>query len=304
MRTFRVFLVMCALVTAYASHAQHAFPALSGRVVDVAGVLNAVTATTLTEQLKAHESQSSNQIVVATVASLDGYDIADYGVQLARYWGLGTTENNNGVLLLIAPTERAVRIEVGYGLEGALPDALAGDIIRKRILPAFREGDYNAGASAGVRAIIQAIDGEYAFDPNAAATGKRGAAEHLQALIPLLFISIIFVAEAAKRHFNSFRTSKAVVPASFAGLLGLVISENPLIAIAVALGVFGLIFFSAKPLRRRPRGATFHDASKPEAYREHNNVSTRPSGLGGGRNSGGVSGRGGSFGGGGASGNW
>jgi len=137
------------------------FPELFGRVVDQAKVLSASTRSQLKSMLKAHEKASSNQIIVVTLKSLQGYDISDLGYQLGRHWGIGQEERNNGVLLIIAQEERKVRIEVGYGLEGNLTDALSHNIIQTQILPKFRQGGYNSGAVAGVEAIIKAIDGTY-----------------------------------------------------------------------------------------------------------------------------------------------
>lgn len=141
--------------------AEVAFPALTGRVVDLAGILTADEHEQLVAQLTEHERQTSNQLVVVTVPTLDGLSIEEYGYQLGRHWGIGTREHSNGVLLILALQERKVRIEVGYGLEGALPDAIAANIIQTRILPHFKQGDMAAGVSAGVSAILQAVQGEY-----------------------------------------------------------------------------------------------------------------------------------------------
>ncbi len=118
-----------------------AFPPLSGRVVDEAALMSRKQAHQLTQQLAAFEKRSGIQLVVVSIDSLDGETIEEYGYQLGRHWGIGQKGKNNGVLLLIAQDERKVRIEVGYGLEGALPDAIAANIIQTRILPAFKRGD-------------------------------------------------------------------------------------------------------------------------------------------------------------------
>lgn len=134
--------------------AQPQFPALTGRVVDNAELLSPEAEARLTAKLEALESQSQRQLVVATIPDLQGYDIADYGYQLGRFWGLGDEARNDGALLLVAPNDRKVRIEVGYGLEGYLTDALSSLIIQNQILPAFRNGDFPGGIEAGTDAII------------------------------------------------------------------------------------------------------------------------------------------------------
>lgn len=137
------------------------FPPLSGRVVDAAVVLGAAEERRLTEKLARHESETSNQVVVVTLPSLQGTTIEDFGYQLGRHWGIGQEGRDNGVLLIVAPSERKVRIEVGYGLEGDLPDAIAKTIIEQEILPAFRSGDLPGGIAAGADAILAAIAGTY-----------------------------------------------------------------------------------------------------------------------------------------------
>ena len=137
------------------------FPALSGRVVDEAGLLTPAQTQSLTQALATAEQNTSNQLVVVTLPDLQGYDIADYGYQLGREWGIGSKENDNGVLLIVAPNDRKVRIEVGYGLEGVLTDALSSVIVQQEILPAFRQGQFYGGIQAGVTSIQAAIKGEY-----------------------------------------------------------------------------------------------------------------------------------------------
>lgn len=149
-------LLLCA-----AASAAPGFPPLSGRVVDQAGLLAPRAAQELTARLAAHERRSGQQVVVVTLNSLQGHDIADYGYQLGRHWGIGQQGEDNGVLLIVAPEERQVRIEVGYGLEGALPDAIAHDIIQNVILPRFRAGDMQGGIVAGAEAVLQALEGSY-----------------------------------------------------------------------------------------------------------------------------------------------
>ncbi|MGY3892624.1 TPM domain-containing protein [Aeromonas enterica] len=161
------------------------FPVLSGRVVDEASLMSRKQAHQLTQQLAAFEQRSGIQLVVVSIDTLAGDTIEEYGYQLGRHWGIGQKGKDNGVLLLIAQDERKVRIEVGYGLEGALPDAIAANIIQTRILPAFKRGDMVAGVVAGSQAIMQALAGEYKPVDNASKKEKLGG--------PWLFILMVIV---------------------------------------------------------------------------------------------------------------
>jgi uncharacterized protein len=143
-----------------ASAAEPAFPALTGRVVDEAHILDAAARSEIERKLASFETKSGRQIVVATLPSLQGYEIEDYGYRLGRQWGIGQKGSNNGALLIVAPNERRVRIEVGYGLEGTLTDAVSRLIIENGILPRFRAGDFTGGIQRGVDDIIQVLSGD------------------------------------------------------------------------------------------------------------------------------------------------
>ncbi len=130
------------------------FPPLTGRVVDNAGLLSPQAEQTLTAELAELETKTGRQMVVATLPDLGGYEIEDYGYQLGRAWGIGDKTRNDGVLLLVAPNDRKVRIEVGYGLAGFLTAALSSVIIQTKILPAFRSGKMEEGVVAGAQAVI------------------------------------------------------------------------------------------------------------------------------------------------------
>lgn len=136
-------------------------PALTGRVVDAAGVLDDATISSLTTQLQNYESMTTNQVMVVTLPDLKGYPIEDWGLALGRGWGIGRKGKDNGVILIVAPHDRQLRIEVGYGLEGVLPDATADRIIRNEIIPRFKAGDIPGGIAVGTNAILQAISGTY-----------------------------------------------------------------------------------------------------------------------------------------------
>lgn len=160
-RLARTWAVMLAVVLALLSTQAFAqdFPVLSGRVVDTAGMMTRAQAEALQTRLATHEASSSDQVVVATVPNLQGYEIADFANRLARHWGIGRDGENNGVLLLVARDERQVRIEVGYGLEGTLTDALSRIVIENDILPRFRSGDFAGGIDAGADAIVSILSG-------------------------------------------------------------------------------------------------------------------------------------------------
>jgi uncharacterized protein len=149
-----------ALVALAAPAAAQTFPALTGRVVDDAGMLSEGTRAVLTRELAELEAKTTHQLVVVTVKSLQGRSIEDYGVRLGRAWQIGQKGRNNGVLLIVAPNERKVRIEVGYGLEGELTDAVAKLIIEERILPNFRQGNMVGGIVGGTEEIIQVLSGD------------------------------------------------------------------------------------------------------------------------------------------------
>ncbi len=157
MRHFAILFAGVAMLFANPAIAQE-FPELTGRVVDNANIIPDAEEAALAAKLEALEMQSERQLVVVTLPSLQGYDIADYGYQLGREWGLGDVERNDGAILIVAPTERKVRIEVGYGLEPVLTDGLSALIVQQQILPRFREGDFPGGIEVGTDSIIQQLE--------------------------------------------------------------------------------------------------------------------------------------------------
>ena len=135
-------------------------PELTGRVVDSANLLTAADRAALETELAAIEEKSTDQVVVVTVPSLQGYPIEEFGYRLGRKWGIGQKGKDNGVLLIVAPNERKVRIEVGRRLEPLLPDGRTGSIISRDIVPTFRRGDFAGGIKAGVSQIKAALYGD------------------------------------------------------------------------------------------------------------------------------------------------
>jgi uncharacterized protein len=169
---FGAILALLVALIATAALAAPTFPALSGRVVDDAHVLSAQTAADLDTKLADLETKTGRQLVVVTLPSLQGYDIEDYGYQLGRAWGIGQKGQNNGVLFIVAPAEHKVRIEVGYGLEPILTDALSSVILQEQVLPRFRSGDVSGGVVAGTDAIIKQLSLD---EPTAQATAQAAA---------------------------------------------------------------------------------------------------------------------------------
>ncbi len=152
--------VLLALCLGAASACAFDFPPLTGRVVDQANVISGDVRSDIEAESKGLEDKSGTQLVVATVNSLEGSDIETYANQLFRGWKLGQAQKNNGVLLLVAPSEHKVRIEVGYGLEGTLTDALSSVIISSAIIPRFKTGDFSGGIEHGVDGIIGVLEGD------------------------------------------------------------------------------------------------------------------------------------------------
>jgi uncharacterized protein len=276
MRIFRALLLMLALFSAASALAQ-TFPKLTGRVVDQADLLQPEQEADLTSKLAALEAQSGRQLVVATVRSLEGRPIEDYGYRLGRAWGIGDEQKDDGVILLVAPNERKVRIETGYGARVFLTDAVSSVIIRNAITPRFKAGDFAGGINGGVQAISQMMT----LPP---AEAQRRAAE-------------IGVNEAARaRSGGEFNFFPVVIP-----MIIIFFVVMPMLRRATG----------GKRYRSRRSGAGDNLGIILWGLSEVARASSRGGGGGfggwgggGGFGGGGFSGGGGSFGGGGASGSW
>ncbi len=287
----RISLCLACLLVIY-THAFAApnFPTLSSRVVDQANVLSPSTEVKLKNILEAHENETTNQIVVVTLNTLDGYEIADYGYQLGRHWGIGQAEKNNGALLIIAPNERKVRIEVGYGLEGTLTDGLSSYIINQELVPYFKTGDYDTGTQNGISAMLQALQynsNEYNSHRQSPVRGKGEATifSIFPIFVMLLIFGEIFSSLGKGSFFRSLSTS------SFFGLLAWAISTSLLISAGVFVVVFLIAMFGKTG---GDSGGSSGGVYFPGSF----------GGSSGGFGGGGFGGGGGSFGGGGASGGW
>jgi uncharacterized protein len=180
------FLAVIGMGLAFA--AEPSFPALTGRIVDDAHLLDGNARASVEQKLADLETKTGRQLVVVTLPSLQGYEIEDYGYRLGRAWGIGQKGTNNGALLIVAPKEHAVRIEVGYGLEGTLTDAVSRLIIENAILPRFRVNDFSGGIQRGVDDIVQALTGDAEDFKRRAAQNDNAPAgvEGLKRFLPIL----------------------------------------------------------------------------------------------------------------------
>jgi uncharacterized protein len=195
------------------------FPPLTGRVVDDAHVLSPEVQADLTAKLAALETKTGRQLVVVTLPSLQGYDIQDYGYQLGRAWGIGQKDKDTGVLFIVAPSEKKVRIEVGYGLEPVLTDALSGVILQEQVLPKFRSGDVAGGVAAGTDALVQQLG----LDPttaqaNAVQAERAPPRRHHEGLGAVVsFLLVIFVLSAVFRGGRRGGGMGWILPLMFLG---------------------------------------------------------------------------------------
>jgi uncharacterized protein len=182
--------------------ADPAIPPLTGRVVDAAHVLDDWTRNQIGGELASFETSSGIQLVVVTLPDLGGDTIEDWGLALGRSWGIGQKGKSNGALLIVAPKDRQLRIEVGYGLEGELPDATADAIIRKVIVPRFRGGDMPGGIRAGVDAIIVGLGGkvEGVSAPAEILSSDSSLTQAMSVFFPfVIFIAVIILINRRRR---------------------------------------------------------------------------------------------------------
>jgi uncharacterized protein len=174
-----------------------------GRVSDYAGLLTNDQIVRLDAQLQTYEEETTNQIALAIFKSLEGESLEDFSIRLAEKWKIGTRKDN-GVILLVFQDDRKLRIEVGYGLEGVLTDAISSSIIRNDIAPRFRQGDYYGGIEAGIQKIIEATRGEYKAEPN---DEQKGIGWKNLLILALLFIILPFFGApiwAGRRSYYTF----------------------------------------------------------------------------------------------------
>lgn len=269
--------------------AQPSFPELSGPVVDKASLLSTQEAKVLSQTLRNFEKNSTNQLVLLTLQTLQGYEIEEYAYQLGRHWGIGQKGKDNGVLLIVAPNERKVRIEVGYGLEGVLTDKISFDIIQEKILPAFKNGNYTQGIQSGIKSIINELEGKSISQNENPQTITQYLMNNIIGVIFILVFAFFSLREViSSKKARGIRLYLALIIATIVATL----VYFPFHEIVIALVAWVLTFMQIY---------TFGSSSSSSTLGSSNS-------YGGGSSSfsdfGGFSGGGGSFGGGGASGSW
>lgn len=278
--------------------AEISFPELTGRVVDNAKILSIQEEETLSSLLQNHEKETSNQIIIVTLNSLNGYDIANYSYQLGRNWGIGQKDKNNGVLLIISMAEKKLRIEVGYGLEGVLPDKTAHEIIEYILKPKFRQGDFYGGILDSTNNIINAIKGEY--QPSENVISAKSSEKWFFLFFGIIFLSGILLSVTKK--YDNIKISKlfhSSMLGGFAGTFTIGFTNNLIFAVLAYFISAIIIYINTKKVSFDSHSNIANSSS--QRYNNYNSGRiNRSRGFG----RGGFSGGGGSFGGGGASGGW
>ncbi len=261
-------------------------PPPAGRVTDVTGTLTAEQVATLDKRLGDFEARKGAQIAVLLVPTTRPETIEQFGIRVAEQWKIGRAKADDGVIVIVAKNDRALRIEVGYGLEGAVPDLKASRIIREIITPRFREGDFNGGLAAGTQALMGLVEGEDLPRPAAHSKSRGNLFGGDDSIFVILLIGATVVGTILTRIVGRFFGS--VLTGGAAGLVAWLLAGSLLAAIVAGLIV--LVF----TLGRGATGLGSAGSHRGGGW----------SGGGGMSGGGGWSGGGGSFGGGGASGRW
>jgi len=273
-------------------------PALEARVTDLTGTLTAAQQADLEQKLAAFEQRKGSQIALLMVQSTQPEAIEQYSLRVAEAWKLGRDKPDDGVLLLVAMKDRAMRIEVGYGLEGALPDITAKRIISDTITPLFRQGDIYGGVSAGLQQIMRVAEGEELPPPD---RQWKGRGDRVAGLLPLLFFAVVIGGSILRRIFG--RTFGAVATGGLTGLLVWLVSK--IIPFAIGAGIVSLLFSLFMGIATNVRGGRGGPGSWGGwGGMGGGGLGGGGFGRGGGFGGGGFGGGGGGFGGGGASGRW
>ncbi len=282
-----VWLMLLATLMLTPAYAEVAVPPLTARVTDLTNTLSAQEKANLEQALQAFEAQKGSQIAVLLVPTTEPETIEQYALRVAEQWQLGRKDVDDGALLLVARDDRDLRIEVGYGLEGALNDATAKRIIAEIITPHFKQNDFSGGIQAGTQAMINVVQGEPLPPPSARPSrGESEGGASIGQLLPFAFVLAFFVGPLLRRKLGRFPSSLAT-GALASGLIWFFAGS---LFVALVIGVLALIFslFSGSGAGGMGRGGFYGGGGFG-----------RGGGFGGG-----FGGGGGGFGGGGASGRW
>lgn len=295
MRVVKAFLLALVLTWSYAASADVAVPQLTGRVVDQTGTLSSSDIATLTQKLRDFEDRKGSQIAVLIVPTTQPETIEQFSIRVAEAWKIGRKKVDDGAILVVAKNDRHLRIEVGYGLEGALTDVTSRRIIDEDITPKFRSGDFAAGISAGVDRMMRVIDGE----PLPSPSRSVNFAHNLDDLAPVFAVAL-FASIGVGGFFRAILgrlLGSLVTGGIIAAVTWLILGSA---ALAAAVGILGFIigfiadlFSAITPGTGRSRGGAWSSGSSG-GWSSGSSSS----------DSGSFSGGGGSFGGGGASGSW
>jgi uncharacterized protein len=288
-RTAAAAVLALMLCWAWAAFADVAIPALTGRVVDQTATLTPDQAAALEQKLKAFEDRKGTQIAVLIVPTTEPETIEQFSIRVAEAWKIGRKKIDDGALLVVAKNDRTLRIEVGYGLEGALTDVTSKRIIDEVIVPKFRNGDFAGGISDGVDRMISVADGEPLPPPAARRQQSSGVLDNLESIIPFAFIAVLVLGGILRAVLG--RLVGAIVTGGLVGLIAWFFVGA--LAVALITGVIAFFFTLVGDSIATTGGGGGRGGWS--------------GGSGGGfsgGSGGGFSGGGGSFGGGGASGRW
>jgi uncharacterized protein len=302
-RACLIFAFCACLVPPAAARAQSGFPAPSGYVNDFARVLDSGSREELETLLRNTEQKTSAEVVVVTVTSLNGMSVEEYANRLFQQWGIGKKRQDNGVLILVAPSQREMRIEVGYGLEGVLPDGLAGEIIRSQFLPRFRSGDFAGGIKDGSRRIVMLVEAHHVLTPEERENLQRSNSDDAPAWILLPFLGL-FVSIGSFMCGIGARTKTffpLILGGGFAGIplimaLSVFFTTTlaTLVPLAIAMAIWGFRMGSrswATNLRGKQAGASGWAMGGSSSGSSSSSSSSSSSFGGGSSGGGGASGR-------------
>ncbi len=287
----KILVLAVLLLAATLSRAEVAIPLLKSHVTDLTATLSVGEVTQLEQKLAAFEKAKGSQVAVLIVPTTHPETIEQYALRVAETWKLGRKGIDDGVLLLIAKNDRTLRIEVGYGIEGALPDAMAKRIIAEIIVPQFKAGNFAAGIDAGIDAILSSLKGESLPLPSTKNGPGNSSGMHflLDNFIPIL-IGLIVLGRMLQTLLG--RLVGAAITSIGVGFIGWLFFSSAVAAILIAVAVFFISLFQSSSSGLYRNGRNWPDNG------------FRNSGFGSGSPGGGFSGGGGGFGGGGASGRW